>query len=133
MSEQQANSKKKKWNTRGFYIALSVSLVAVGIAAWTTYDSITGNLNSATDVSQSTVDSKKTPTGQTSSGVLEESFAVSQLESKVSGFCPLAVLQSRQKMQGVKYPRSRRKHLLRPLRYQNQRVRPSTQPSFPIH
>lgn len=104
MSEQQANSKKKKWNTRGFYIALSVSLVAVGIAAWTTYDSITGNLNSATDVSQSTVDSKKTPTGQTSSGVLEESFAVSQLESKVSGILPSSSAAEQTKNAGSQVP-----------------------------
>lgn len=88
MSEQQANSKKKKWNTRGFYIALSVCLVAVGVAAWTTYDSITGNLNSATDVSQSTVDSKDTPTGQAVSGVLEQSSVDNQLESKASAILP---------------------------------------------
>ena len=70
MSEQQANSKKKKWNTRGFYIALSVSLVAVGIAAWTTYDSITGNLNSATDVSQSNGRFQKNAYGTNRSAVV---------------------------------------------------------------
>ncbi|XOQ47484.1 MAG: M23 family metallopeptidase [Eubacteriales bacterium] len=34
------NNKPKKDNSRGFYIALGVCLIAIGVAAWTTYDSV---------------------------------------------------------------------------------------------
>lgn len=34
------NNKSGKNNSRGFYIALGVCLIAVGVAAWTTYDSV---------------------------------------------------------------------------------------------
>ncbi len=34
------NNKSRKNNSRGFYIALGVCLIAVGVAAWTTYDSV---------------------------------------------------------------------------------------------
>lgn len=34
------NNKPKKNNSRGFYIALGVCLIAIGVAAWTTYDSV---------------------------------------------------------------------------------------------
>ena len=34
------NNKPKKNNSKGFYIALGVCLIAIGVAAWTTYDSV---------------------------------------------------------------------------------------------
>ncbi len=34
------NNKSRKNNSKGFYIALGVCLIAVGVAAWTTYDSV---------------------------------------------------------------------------------------------
>ncbi len=36
----QEQNKKKKSGAKGFYIALGVCLIAIGIASWTTYDSI---------------------------------------------------------------------------------------------
>ncbi len=62
-SYKDSNQKKKKWNTRGFYITLGVSLVAVGMAAWTTYASITNSLR------QTDKPSSQSPVGQTVSGV----------------------------------------------------------------
>ncbi len=45
------SNRSKKNNSRGFYIALGVCLIAIGVAAWTTYDSVvnytTPNENSA--------------------------------------------------------------------------------------
>ena len=34
------NNGSRKNNTKGFYIALGVCLIAIGVAAWTTYDSV---------------------------------------------------------------------------------------------
>lgn len=66
-------AKGKKTNGlkgKGFYIALGICLVAIGVAAWTTYDSVMNFLG--TDQTESTVsgaNSKVAPAGQTVSGV----------------------------------------------------------------
>ena len=44
---------KNKKNTKGFYIALGVCLIAVGVAAWTTYDSVSNFISPANESSQS--------------------------------------------------------------------------------
>ncbi|MFU0832731.1 MAG: M23 family metallopeptidase [Oscillospiraceae bacterium] len=60
-----------KSSSKGFYIALGVCLIAVGVAAWTTYDSV---INYATpeDESQSEVLQSTEPTNNTVSGVYGE-------------------------------------------------------------
>lgn len=77
-SSYHTKEKKKKWNTRGFYITLGVCLVAVGMAAWTTYDSITKTLQPVEEPA------KQSPVGQTVSGVL-----VSQSEPQSQASSPI--------------------------------------------
>lgn len=43
-NEKDTQGKKKSGEKRGFYIALAVCLAAVGIAAWSTYDTVSGFL-----------------------------------------------------------------------------------------
>ena len=43
-NEQEEKSRKKGAEKRGFYIALAVCLAAIGIAAWSTYDTVSGFL-----------------------------------------------------------------------------------------
>ncbi|MBE6822652.1 MAG: M23 family peptidase [Ruminococcaceae bacterium] len=59
------SNKPKKNNSKGFYIALGVCLIAIGVAAWTTYDSVV-NYASPNTVSSS---SEAQKTNQTLSGV----------------------------------------------------------------
>lgn len=83
MSEKQTNAKKKKWNQRGFYIALSVCLVAAGVAAWTTYSGITSQLREANQ--SPSVQNSAAQVGRAVSGVQEsrvESAGTSQPESQ---------------------------------------------------
>lgn len=72
MREQRSytdpNQKKKKWNTRGFYITMGVCLVAVGMAAWTTYASITNSLKQVDSPTE------QSPVGQTVSGIRTSSL-----------------------------------------------------------
>lgn len=63
-SENQSPKKSNK----GFYVALGVCLVAVGVAAWTTYDSVVKYANPQDTSSYST-----SPTGRTQSGVYASS------------------------------------------------------------
>lgn len=93
-SSYHTKEKKKKWNTRGFYITLGVCLVAVGMAAWTTYDSITKTLQPVEEPGQ------QSPVGQTVSGVLvsqPEGQASSQITSSlVLSSAPNLVVSSTQ-------------------------------------
>lgn len=58
------NNRSKKNNSKGFYIALGICLIAVGVAAWTTYDSVM-NYPSANKDSVSSAQQ----TNQTASGI----------------------------------------------------------------
>lgn len=57
------NNRSKKNNSKGFYIALGICLIAVGVAAWTTYDSVV-NYPAKDGTASSTQ-----PVNQTASGV----------------------------------------------------------------
>jgi murein DD-endopeptidase MepM/ murein hydrolase activator NlpD len=46
------SSKSSGKSSKGFYIALGVCLIAVGAAAWTTYDSVTNNMEPQASSSQ---------------------------------------------------------------------------------
>ena len=63
--------KNGKNNSKGFYIALGVCLIAVGVAAWTTYDSVV-NYAAPQKETQSEVQSKTAPANNTVSGVYVE-------------------------------------------------------------
>ncbi|MDD5952359.1 MAG: M23 family metallopeptidase [Oscillospiraceae bacterium] len=77
-TEQKKGHKKGNWGVRGVYAALAVCLVAVGAAAWTTFDSISTTLRSNTQSQKQTE-----PTTQTVSGVIQSttSEAVSAEET----------------------------------------------------
>ena len=49
-NEKDTQGKKKSGEKRGFYIALAVCLAAVGIAAWSTYDTVSGFLEPVSSV-----------------------------------------------------------------------------------
>ncbi len=49
-------------NSKGFYIALSLCLVAVGVAAWTTFDSV-NNFTAGEDTSSQVLQTEKTISG----------------------------------------------------------------------
>ena len=40
--EKTEAERKKSTERRGFYLALAVCLTAIGIAAWSTYDTVSG-------------------------------------------------------------------------------------------
>lgn len=61
----------RKGSSKGFYIALGVCLIAVGVAAWTTYDSVV-NYAAPDDKSQSEPVQSTAPTNNTVSGVYGE-------------------------------------------------------------
>ena len=42
--EKTEAERKKSTERRGFYLALAVCLTAIGIAAWSTYDTVSGFL-----------------------------------------------------------------------------------------
>ena len=60
----KVSSKRNGKNSKGFYIALGVCLIAVGAAAWTTYDSVMQYSKP-----QSAVESKAKKTNNTVSGI----------------------------------------------------------------
>jgi murein DD-endopeptidase MepM/ murein hydrolase activator NlpD len=60
------NNKPKKNNSKGFYIALGVCLIAVGVAAWTTYDSV---INYASPNEGATSSAAVQHTNETVSGI----------------------------------------------------------------
>ncbi|WP_101697476.1 M23 family metallopeptidase [Clostridium minihomine] len=64
----KSENQSPKKNNKGFYIALGVCLVAVGVAAWTTYDSVVKYANPEDTSSYSA-----SPTGRTQSGVYASS------------------------------------------------------------
>jgi len=43
--EKTEAERKKSTERRGFYLALAVCLTAIGIAAWSTYDTVSGFLD----------------------------------------------------------------------------------------
>lgn len=59
------NTKSPKNNSKGFYIALGVCLIAIGVAAWTTYDSVTNYASPDSSSPSSAVQQ----TNQTLSGI----------------------------------------------------------------
>jgi murein DD-endopeptidase MepM/ murein hydrolase activator NlpD len=61
------NNGSKKNNSKGFYIALGVCLIAIGIAAWTTYDSVV-NYNAPEEKTASSAVAK--PTNEAVSGII---------------------------------------------------------------
>lgn len=60
------NNRPKRNNSKGFYIALGVCLVAVGVAAWTTYDSVVNYANPEQETESS---ASAAPANDTVSGV----------------------------------------------------------------
>ena len=88
MSEQKPKDKKKKWNNRGFYVALSVGVLAVAAAAWTTYDSIAVRTEDPTTQELPTsavITQQEKPVEQKVSGVtIESSSASSAVSSRSS-------------------------------------------------
>ena len=53
MNNEQDTGKKKKSGRSGFYAALAICVLAIGIAAWSTYDTMSGFLTPA-DTEKST-------------------------------------------------------------------------------
>lgn len=53
-NEKDTQGKRKSGEKRGFYIALAVCLAAIGIAAWSTYDTVSGFLEPVSGSAQST-------------------------------------------------------------------------------
>lgn len=70
----------RKGSSKGFYIALGVCLIAVGVAAWTTYDSVV-NYATPEDKSRSESVQSTAPTNNTVSGVYGEPKTSSQPEA----------------------------------------------------
>ena len=60
------SNRSRKNNSKGFYIALGVCLIAIGVAAWTTYDSV---VNYASPNENSTSSAAVQQTNQTVSGI----------------------------------------------------------------
>lgn len=83
--------RKTAKNSKGFYIALSLCLVAVGVAAWTTFDSV-NNFTAGEDTSSQVLQTEKTISGvkvpssseESSSAVSSSREESSQPESTVS-------------------------------------------------
>ncbi|MCI1966878.1 MAG: peptidoglycan DD-metalloendopeptidase family protein [Oscillospiraceae bacterium] len=78
----------RKGSSKGFYIALGVCLIAVGIAAWTTYDSVV-NYAAPEDKSQSEPVQSTAPTNNTISGIYADPESSPQQE--VSSVAPEVV------------------------------------------
>ena len=53
-NEKDTQGKRKSGEKRGFYIALAVCLAAIGIAAWSTYDTVSGFLEPVSGSAEST-------------------------------------------------------------------------------
>ena len=81
MSSLHYERKNKKGNGgKAFYVALGVCLIAVGVAAWTTYDSVVEF--SSVEEENSSVSSQTTPAQNTLSGVTSSSKAPEESESQ---------------------------------------------------
>lgn len=65
MSGKRFSSKKASKN--GFYVALAICLVAVGIAAWSTYDAVNGYLGDKGGFSEVAAEASAKPSGAASS------------------------------------------------------------------
>ena len=80
------NNRSRKNNSRGFYIALGVCLIAIGVAAWTTYDSV---VNYASPNEDSASSAAVQQTNQTVSGIkVITSEPESALEAEPSKAAP---------------------------------------------
>ena len=65
--EKTEAERKKSTERRGFYLALAVCLTAIGIAAWSTYDTVSGFLEpTGSESSASSAASTPRPTPETS-------------------------------------------------------------------
>ena len=53
-TKKDTQGKRKSGEKRGFYIALAVCLAAIGIAAWSTYDTVSGFLEPVSGSAEST-------------------------------------------------------------------------------
>lgn len=93
---KSSNKGKGGVNGKGFYIALGVCLIAIGVAAWTTYDSVVKFANPKENTSSSvTASNSAKPTeknvsgvGKPESNVSSQAPAVSKPESKPSSSAP---------------------------------------------
>lgn len=92
------NNKSRKNNSKGFYIALGVCLIAVGVAAWTTYDSVVNyaSPNEGTTSSAVTQHTNETVSGikvfgsdSVSSSALPSKAEPSSAPSKVTSTAPV--------------------------------------------
>lgn len=76
MSLHFKTNKGSRITGKGFYIALSVCLVAIGVAAWTTYDSVVKYANPSSNSQSSAPKSTSVkPTEKTVSGVTGKSVS----------------------------------------------------------
>lgn len=76
------NNKSGKTNSRGFYIALGICLVAIGVAAWTTYDSVVQYNDDSSPVSSQAEATGKHVSGVTISSTPQSSEASSEPPSQ---------------------------------------------------
>lgn len=56
-------NRSNKNNSKGFYVALGICLIAIGVAAWTTYDSVVNYSSPNTDSASSTQQTNQTASG----------------------------------------------------------------------
>lgn len=85
-------NKPKRNNSKGFYIALGVCLIAIGIASWTTYDSV---VNYAEPEEKITSSQPAQQTNETVSGI--KVFAGDEKSTPKEESSPKASLQSQTK------------------------------------
>ncbi|MGN0478898.1 MAG: peptidoglycan DD-metalloendopeptidase family protein [Hominenteromicrobium sp.] len=71
-SEQEEKAKKGGSEKRGFYIALAVCLTAIGIAAWSTYDTVSGFLEPVNGEAESAGTSSASPAAAASPAPAED-------------------------------------------------------------
>lgn len=64
----QKDNKSSSFSPKGFYIALGVCLIAIGVAAWTTYDSVVNYTNPQEEIVSSQA---AHPANEAVSGILE--------------------------------------------------------------
>lgn len=83
--------KNGKNSSKGFYIALGVCLIAVGIAAWTTYDSVVNYAAPEDETQSEAVQSETAPANNVVSGVYAEPESSSKPAPASSAAEPAAV------------------------------------------